>query len=326
MPDSIKLPALRAKASRYRSRLQGSIQRSVRRIRYALHWKYLRNPASRRHFNSHLPALSPAQREAVEALGTRGIAFVSEDRLGIDPADWDRLLSLAREFATSERLAARVREFATLAQERPLVGDDYMVKLYPEGPTIEPSNPILRIGLSDAVLNVVNGYLGLWAKLVYLDMWHTIPVDIGRRVGSQNWHRDPEDRRMIKGYLYCADVGPDAGPMEYIPGTALGGPYAHLWRWKPRATHTERYPSDDAIARRIPDAERVRCIGPKGTLVLCDTNGLHRGGVSRASARLLATWTFVTPAALGSTVYRRFRVASGTFMPLLSAAATAALA
>jgi phytanoyl-CoA dioxygenase PhyH len=325
MPDTSHRPKLRKTASRYRSKIQGTIEKSVRRVRYMVNWNFLRNPASRRRFRAHPPHLTPLQREAVEALRARGIAFVSQDQLGIDPADWENLLSMAREFAASDRLAARVREFATLAEERPLVGDDYMVKLYPEGPTIDPSNPILRIGTCDAVLDVVNGYLGMWAKLVYLDMWHTIPVDIGRRVGSQNWHRDPEDRRMIKAYLYCADVDAGAGPMEYIPGTALGGPYAHLWSWKPKATHAERYPSDEAITKRLPDAERIKCTGRRGTLVLCDTSGLHRGGISRTSSRLLATWTFVTPAALGSTVYRRFRVASGAFMPLLSAAATAAL-
>lgn len=306
------LHAWRKAASKYRGKVQSNLTRTVRRVRHVLDWNYLRNPASSRRFTAQPRVLTPGQQAAVGDLASRGIAFVQQDRLGIDPTDWTALRSLVRGFAASEQVRERIRDFPALAESRPLVGDDYMVKLYPESPMLEASNPLLRVGLSAAMLNVVNGYLGLWSKLVYTDAWHTIPVDIGRRVGSQSWHRDPEDRKMIKAYLYCADVDAGAGPMEYIPGSALGGRYAHLWPWKPRGTHAERYPSEEEVARHVPPSEWVLCTGSEGTVVFCDTDGLHRGGISRTSARLLATWTFVTPAAMGSTVQRRFRIAPGS--------------
>jgi hypothetical protein len=318
-------PRLRRAASRYRSKIQGSIDRPLRRLRYALCQQYLRNPPSAHRLHSHPPTLTEIQRDTIAELRRRGIAFVSQERLGVSPKDWADLRRLVLEFAGTDRVRDRIRDFPEIARQRKLVGDDYMVKLCPENPILETDHPLLRVGLVSPLLDIVNGYLGMWAKLSYTDAWHTIPVDIGRRIGSQSWHRDPEDRRMIKAYLYCADVDQGAGPMEYIPESAAGERYGQYWAWKPLGTHAERYPSDDEISARLPGAERVLCTGREGTFVLCDTDGLHRGGVSISSPRILATWTFVTPAALGSTVHRRFRLAGSAEALTRSPAALFAL-
>ncbi len=322
---SSTLPGLRKLAGRARGLIRGNVQQSFQKIRYALNWRYLRNPASSRLLAAHTPHLSSIQRGAVEELSQKGLVFVQQDRLGVAPEDWADLAKLVRQFAESDRVQERIRNFSREAESRPLVGDDYMVKLHPEGPMLAMDNPLLRVGLSPAVLDVVNAYLGLWSKLTYTDAWHTIPVDIGRRVGSQSWHRDPEDQRMVKVYLYHAKVDDGAGPMQYIPGSALGGPYAHLWRWSPKATHHARYPSETELARLIPPSQWVSCVGDEGTFVFCDTNGLHRGGISTTSARLLATWTFVTPASLGTTVHRRFTLTESRLPDSLSEAARFAL-
>jgi hypothetical protein len=318
-------PGLRRAASRYKGRLQRSIDRPFRRLRYELNQKYLRNPSSTHRLHSHPPTLTASQRDTIAELTTRGIAFLAQDQLGVPPNDWDDLRRLVGEFARSERVRDRIRDFPDLARQRKLGGDDYMVKLFPEGPTLDLDHPLLRIGLGSPLLDTVNGYLGMWGKLIYTDVWHTIPLDIGHRIGSQSWHRDPEDRRMIKAYLYCADVDQGAGPMEYIPESAAGGRYGRLWAWKPLVTHAERYPSDEEISARLPAAERVVCAGTEGTFVICDTDGLHRGGVSVSSPRILATWTYITPAALGSTAQRRFHLTGSSAGASLSPAAAFAL-
>jgi hypothetical protein len=325
MSSSSPLSGLRRIASRYRSKVKGVVDRSYRRVRYRISWKYVANPASKRRFAAHPSHLTPTQQQTVQELKTRGIAIVPGRELGLEPDTWAELRQLVQDFARSDRVRERIGGYAAAAQSGPLRGDDYMVKCYPEGPTLAESNPLLRLGLSDPVLQVVNGYLDLWCKLIYTDAWHTIPIDIGRRVGSQSWHRDPEDRKMVKAYLYLADVDEGAGPMEYIPGSEVGGPYERLWPWTPRAGHSYRYPSEADVAGRIPQAEWLKCTGPEGSMVFCDTSGLHRGGISRTSPRILATWTFVTPAALGSTAQRRFTVARHGSADRLSEAARFAL-
>lgn len=326
MPDtSTGFSRLRKIASSYRGKVRAAAARSYGRLRYRLQWKYLANPVSRRHFASHPERLTPVQERAARELSARGIALVSGYEVGLDLAAWDELRLTVEEFARSDRVRERIGRYALEAQQRSLIGDDYLVKLHPEGPTLPSTDALLRLGLDGAILHIVNRYLGLWGKLIYTDVWHTIAIDIGRKVGSQSWHRDPEDRRMVKAYLYFAPVDEGAGPLQYVAGSALGGPYENLWRWGPRVGHRARYPNEAELERVVPRTAWVTCTGPEGTLVLADTCGLHRGGVSSTSPRILATWTFVTPAAIGTTAHRRFKVSPGSFAEPFSEAARFAL-
>jgi hypothetical protein len=226
--------------------------------------------------------------------------------LGIDPDEFERLRSDADAFAHSERVAHAIREYDAAAASPPSA-DAYLVKRHPESPTFAPTEPLLQIGLESAVLNTVNSYLGLWSKLIYADLWHSIPRDVGRRIGSQRWHRDPEDRRMVKIYLYFSDVHAGAGALEYVPGscTTGPGPYHGLWPWQPRGA---RYPTDEDFDRRVAPNDRLACLGPPGTIIFCDTDGFHRGGIATTGVRLVATWTFVTPASISMVSHRRFAI------------------
>ena len=57
------------------------------------------------------------------------------------------------------------------------------------------------------------------------------------------------------------------------------------------------------LDEHIPSSERIRLTGPRGTLILCDTGGLHRGGHARGRSRVLAYQTYVSPAAPWEKVY-----------------------
>ena len=129
---------------------------------------------------------------------------------------------------------------------------------------------------------------------------------------------------MVKVYFYFSEVDGGAGPMEYVRGSASGGRYGSLWPWSP--VSTERYPRDEEVDRLIPAAARVQCFGSPGTLIFCDTDGLHRGGTAKSRPRIAATWTFVTPASLGISSGRRFKVAANADVRQLSPAAQFALA
>jgi len=291
-------------------------------LKYDIYSNVLRNPRSRREFERQSPVLSREQQRVVRDLSTRGIASIHFAELGIDREQWNRLRQVVDEFTNNanqllhgrdnndvldssapdafQRNRERMREFLTLRDKAG--GDAYLLKLYPEQPTFNVSDPLLQIGLGAPVLNVVNAYLGMWARLTYTDVWHTIPVDVGQRVGSQRWHRDSEDRKMVKVYLYFSEVNEGTGPLQYVPGSGVGGPYEDLGRWKAAG----REPVSEAeLERRIPASEWVTGTGEPGTIIFCDTSGLHRGGIAITGSRIAATWTFVTPASL---FLRRFNV------------------
>jgi len=287
-------------------RLWARVRRWAFRAHYELRWRLTANRISARRFRLQLPALSDVQRRLVHDLCVLGIAFARFDELGVDPDEFERLRSNADAFSHSEQVQHAIRDYATAAASPP-TSDAYLVKRYPEGPTFAMADPLMQIGLSHNVLDTVNAYLGLWSKLIYADLWHSIPRDIGRRIGSQRWHRDPEDRRMVKIYLYFNDVREGAGALEYVPGscTTGAGPYHDLWPWKPRGA---RYPSDEDFDKRVASSDRVSCLGGPGTIIFCDTDGFHRGGIATTGVRLVATWTFVTPASITMVNERRFSI------------------
>lgn len=250
------------------------------------------------------------QRRLLHDLCAIGIAFARFDDLGLDPEEWERLVRMAHRFSHSEKVVEAIRNEPAAAKSPPSA-DAYLVKLHPSHPTFALNNPLLHVGLAPAVLDTVNSYLGLWAKLIYADMWHSIPIrdqSGGRRIGSQRWHRDPEDRRMVKIYLYFSDVHAGAGALEYVPGSATtgSGRYRALWPWQPRGA---RYPTDDDFDRHVAITDRIACLGSPGTIIFCDTDGFHRGGIATTGVRLVATWTFVTPASMTMGVStRRFEI------------------
>jgi hypothetical protein len=139
--------------------------------------------------------------------------------------------------------------------------------------------------------------------MIYFDMWHTLPLNTNMRFASQRWHRDPEDRRKIRTFLYFSKVDAEAGAMEYLLGSHAGGPYETLFKWSDPLAMP--YPPDGEIERQVATSHRTMLEGTPGTLFFCDTAGFHRGGVSRSIPRILTTSAYVTPASLHR---RRFEI------------------
>lgn len=239
---------------------------------------------------SGVPELDQTQQRIVKDLVDRGIAFSHFDELFDDPLGWNVLSGEINTFINSEQVilaAAQYREGSRAGEWN----KGYLIRKYPDRAVLAADSPWLRLALSSRILNVVNSYLELWSKLYYFDLWYTLPA-IGTASASQNWHRDPEDRKLVKIFLYFSDVTEDAGPLQYVPGSRRsGGPYSHLWRKR-----HEAYPPAREFEARIPPSEWVSGVGSPGTLVFVDTTGFHRGGYATRQTRLSATWTFVTPA------------------------------
>jgi hypothetical protein len=248
------------------------------------------------------PRLSDAQQAALDGLGTRGIAVTTFDGLIGDRALWDELDAEMRAFAAlAEQLAPRL--------PRPERKDQFLVRRWRpdkqgnvvDDPRIPCDSPWLRFAAHDALLDVVNSYRGIYTKVVDLDNWYTVPFpEQYERVASQRWHRDPEDLHVVKCFLYFSDVDDEAGPFEYAAGSASGGPYGDLWPW---GVDELWYPPQEELEAKIPESARIRLTGPRGTLILCDTSGFHRGGHARSKPRIAAYHTYISPAAEWKKVY-----------------------
>ena len=293
------------------------MSRFAARQSYRVHDEVISNPESRALFGEHRPALDDEQRKVMGALEETGYSIIPVNEfLPIVGQDhWAQLRAEGQRFVEKVEAGIAKRKAKEAAKalkgkkrEKGLGKGDYIMRLHGKDvPTLPFDDPWLEIGISDRVLDVVNSYFGLWSKLTYVDLWYTPPAAPGvARVSSQRWHRDYNDDRLVKVFIYLTDVDEETGPLQYVPGSVLGGEYANQWPWRP--VSNDLYPPQDEFEQRIPQSEVVTFTAPEGSMLFCNTAGFHRGGYATGNRpRVMAVYNYSSPASLASLTLRNFK-------------------
>ena len=195
--------------------------------------------------------------------------------------------SAVLQTSRSPKVEAVVADAASAGKRK----KDFLVHLVSYRNGIHPDDPILKVALDRKLLEIVAAYLGLWPILYSVDAWLNYPTDAPPEI-SQLWHRDPEDLRLVKAFIYLTDVDERCGPFTYVPRThSFGGETV-----KSSELGRKRRFEDDRMQRVFPpEAWRV-CTGPAGTMILADTLGYHRGGKPTVGRRILITLTYTSGA------------------------------
>lgn len=285
-----------------------TVERSGIAATYALHDHLLSNRESRRRYEVQPPELAELQREIVAAVDREGYATVRFDELVRDEELRAAVLAQGAEFvADTERgLSEESGNGAAELRRRP--GKEFLVRAHSfDGVTLDLDHAWLRACLSPQLLHVASAYLRMWPKLSYVDLWYTVPQPAeAERVASQLWHYDFDDKHLLKAFLYLDDVELDTGPFEYVAGSQPGGPHHGVRPWKPMGFG--RVP-EDVVQRAVPDDAIRTFTAPKGTIIFCNTSGLHRGGFATGGRpRVLATATYCSPASLVALSERNYDV------------------
>jgi len=281
-------------------RVGKALERGGIRTTYELHDRLLSNRRSRRLYEEETPQLDDVQRRIVDEVRTSGFSVLTFGELFADEAHWAELQAMRDRFVeeTERDLAAGGEHVRVRA------GKEFVVRLWSYGVTVGLDDPWFRACASRRLLDVANAYLRMWSKLEYVDVWYSVPQQPEKeRISSQLWHRDYNDKHLLKAFLYLVDVDEEMGPFQYIPGSQPGGPYADAWPWKPLG---QNYPTEEELERRIPTSAVKTFTAPKGTLIFCNTAGFHRGGFSTTRPRVLATATYSSPASLASLTERSY--------------------
>lgn len=269
---------------------------------YEVHDRLLANRASRRRYAQTPPALDSVQQDVLDRLRDEGYASVPFSELVPDPDVWQELEADAQRFvAETEAGLAREREGGE-SELRRRAGKEFLVRKYSWGVELGLDDPWLRLGTNPRLLDLANAYLQMWSKLEYVDVWYTPSAGSDERRASQRWHRDFNDRHLLKAFLYLVDVDEDTGPFEYVPRSAPGGELDRLWPWRPLG---ENYPPEDEFGERV-NGRSVTFTAPKGTIIFCNTSGFHRGGFATGKPRVLATLTWDSPASLKALSERNY--------------------
>jgi hypothetical protein len=125
------------------------------------------------------------------------------------------------------------------------------------------------------MLRIAAGYLGCKPTLSSIGIRWSFPQPKAR-TDVQNFHRDPDDWRFLKFFVYLTDVDAGTGPHEFVAGSHR------------TAGRLLARPYTKAEIEREHGPDRIRTItGPRGTSFVADTYGIHRGAVPTTGARLI---------------------------------------
>jgi hypothetical protein len=211
---------------------------------------------AKRLHEAHLPSLGESDARIVEDLKTSAVSISSLGAMGLDGVD--TLL------ADASALVARHSPWARSFQA--------------DGADLIAHDKIIRWGLSDRLLDIAENYLGVPIGYDGANVYFT-KAD-GMEAGQRRWHRDAEDRRMLKIALYLNDVDEDGGPLQVL----LRGLPDHDRMVRGKFPILSQETLATALGDFDPDRDVVTCTGKAGTMIFADTAALYHRG-KPASAR-----------------------------------------
>jgi hypothetical protein len=215
-----------------------------------------------------VPALPPAQECLVATIRAEGACVRSLDELALPG---------------TEELKAGLVSLKAALDQRPRTAQD---TLRPPLSEVLADARVWQWGLNEALLDVVESYLGLPARYYGADL--RLEQATARAVGVRQWHRDVEDHRMFKMLVWLNDVDLDGGPFEYVSRR-------HTPRLVSELGYVSGFVDDEDLERLVPRAEWRQATGPMWTAVLGDTRALfHRAKPPVAQDRYSVTFSYTS--------------------------------
>ncbi len=182
-------------------------------------WRYVANSTRTWRAMRHVPAFADTSRIAGE-LAEHGIVFADNSAfLTVEGQQY--LASVSGQLIEK----SRSREVLEIVESGSVKADlrfhprkNYIVSLFARQEVHSPDSALVKLALDPKLLEIIAGYLGLWPRLCAVKSLLNFPTD-GPAQASQMWHRDPEDLKLIKVFIYLMDVDEDRGPFSFIPKT-----------------------------------------------------------------------------------------------------------
>ena len=140
---------------------------------------------------------------------------------------------------------------------------------------------LLSFAKNQYINKTISQYFGFEPTIRNISVWVDIPnIETKSDVATQIFHRDFDDIKLVKIFLYLNDVNDRNGPFEYIKTS-------HLEPWN------YNLKSDNQSIRNNFSKEHFKSvIGKKNTLIIVDTNGFHHGKKLSEGSRLLLTVSY----------------------------------
>jgi hypothetical protein len=143
------------------------------------------------------------------------------------------------------------------------------------------NDTIQKLTFDSNILRIAQEYLGCKPILDLIVMWWSSPTQDKNKFASgaaQKFHFDMDRFKFLKFFVYLTDVDGQNGPHCYVKGSHKTLP----------AQFRKRGRFDDNDVVNYYGKENVLEIcGKKGTMILADTRGLHKGKILESGVRLM---------------------------------------
>lgn len=252
------------------------------------------------------PELTAAGERVASDLSANGIAFAEFSEF-FEPRFFETIRACFEEYLT---------EFNRVKTKAPK-GKEVFLDTIHKAHTFVPDDPVSTYLAAPIFAATSARYMGMVPRFVGSSFWRTRVATGDDRMYSQQWHRDYNDRVLVKVFLYITDVGAEEGYFEYLTGSHGGGRLGRKYdrigpdgfRAYPDASRLDPYVASLPVISldAVPKARRsgtsapwhrkssvIRCLAPRATLIFADTFGLHRGGYVRSGYRDMIMTTYST--------------------------------
>lgn len=130
--------------------------------------------------------------------------------------------------------------------------------------------PFIKIALEPNLIKVVSAYLGQVPHLNGLTMFATRETEDPEWRVSQRWHRDFDDKRMVKLFIFITDVEKsEHGPLTLIPANLVKGMRDRLY---------PIHKTDELMGSLLPNLKTVPLFCKRMSCFLVDTHRCYHLG------------------------------------------------
>jgi hypothetical protein len=199
----------------------------------------------------------------------------------------ERLLA----FALRQPAKVRVSDAGPKAPAEEIVYDRPNPRgiIYDFHPQVLVNQPDFQRLMADtSILALAERYLGATPVLDTVNLWWTAKQGaVPDSNAAQLWHFDMDRVRWVKFFMYLTDVTPQSGPHCFVAGSHCTGGIPKRLRDKGYVRLT-----DEDVAREY-KAEAIKTIcAPRGSILVEDTRGLHKGLPVLSGDRLMLEFEF----------------------------------
>lgn len=211
----------------------------------------------------NLPVLQESDRLIVDHLKRDGIYITTVAELGFDSTL--QLLNAAHTILPTMGKG----NYTDLSQNPPEI---YTVTHIPN---------FYNWGIEQRLINILENYIGL--PVAYHGVQIRKDFLNANQFSTMLWHRDSEDRRIIKIIIYLNDVEAENGPFEYVPASLTSIDNLNFYRLYSKIYNAGI--DNEILEKIVPKSAWKSCTGQAGTVIIADTQRLLHHGTVRTKER-----------------------------------------